>query len=79
MAFVRAFNVASSGRMTVVKALNGRVRIRAARSGWVSAQLFGAISPTTMCRNVTRARAKVRAIGRRIASGMPTAAKTGSK
>ncbi len=73
------FSEDSSGRITQVKPRKGSVRIRAARSGLVSAHDLGAISPTTMCRNVTSASEIVSAIGSRSDSDTPTAAKTGSR
>ena len=67
------FITASTGRATRAKARNGSARISAERSGCEIAHDLGAISPTTMCRNVTTASATASATACEALSGRPSA------
>src|SRR5690606_3723972 len=65
------FNRTNSGRVTHMNARIGSASIVADFSGWAIAHDFGAISPTTRCRNVTMISARTKPATSASHSGAP--------
>ena len=72
------FRTFRTQRVDAMNARNGSASMMADRSGWLIAQDFGAISPTTMWRNTTTATARTVAMTEAIASGSGVSWSSGS-